>query len=132
MWPYDFGDFEQDDDPLDADELMQEILRAYDSLPIERPIHSDKQVLSFEDLEIGKHYLQHETENNFESVIQIVSEPYLFDTEWRIDYALYSEFLSQFSGSDVWLTSQFLTDMGVKPYFNGGWNTNNWLEALED
>lgn len=90
-------------------------------MPKERTIHNDRQVLSFEDLEVGQHYESVHAVCTY--IIQLTSEPYLTDAGWKVDY---------FYESDLGysLDDTYLTDMGVIAYENGGWHDANYLVQI--
>lgn len=123
MWnDDDWGDW--DDDIPSADDLLRMCHDAVDKLPKEPATHSPNQCFSFEDLEVGGTYI--EVYEDFEgSIVQIVSDPYLNDINvWAVDVYVTGDFGEYFR-------SICLTDKGIMPYSNGGWNQTNYLVRLD-
>lgn len=126
----DWSDFYSDDYNNEDDEIFEDLMNLLDdiyeeieSLPKERPIFSDKQVMSFEDLIVGQHYLDWHKETYSEVIL--VTEPYQKDEgldSWfaKVKSVRYSDFIYEIS----------LADNGVIPYFNDGWNTSNYMTTL--
>lgn len=107
---------EYDDDGLDElnvsmEELSSLLRMLMESLPKERIIHDDQQVLSFEDLEIGGMYEQHYAGGGT-ILLQIASEPYLTEHGWKVDYWYEYTWLRQIGDAH-------LSDMSIIPYEGG-------------
>jgi hypothetical protein len=87
-----WDDSGNDDDMLDAlyflqqiESLRNEVNRQVESFPKSRPIFSDAQILSFEDLEIGKHYEIY-CAKSLPYIAQIAPEPYISEGGyWAVD-----------------------------------------------
>jgi hypothetical protein len=124
-----WDDSGSDDDMLDAlyflqqiESLRNEVNRQVENFSKSRPIFSDAQVLSFEDLEIGKHYERH-CAKSLPYIAQIASEPYISEGGyWVVDiYSVAYDFIY----------SESLADCGIIPYENERWNSSNYILRIE-
>lgn len=118
---------EPEDEELlnDLFSLLDDIYNDMAKLPKDRPIFSDKQVLSFEDLTVGTVYT-HYHNGTADSKMELVTEPY------QSDEGSDSWFIKVRSVRYDFVYEQSLADCSVIPYFNGGWNTTNYLTIEED
>lgn len=91
---------------------------------MQRPIFDDRQVMSFEDLEIGGLYEMTtgagtDDESSYELVL--TSQPYVNAYgHWEIKYRSYL-------GAIPCDSHIYLSDAGVIPYCEGFWNRTNYM-----
>lgn len=121
-WLYD----DEDDDDLRAEELLKASMHLLDeikdqmaSYPVARPILSNKQVMSFEDLIEDAFYEMHHRDGSCWTV-QFKSL-YIGARGWRISYVI-----SGYTNA----SHVYLSDVGVIPYENGKWNPTNYMEIV--
>lgn len=123
-----YDDFEWSEDHEDI-EFMQSLLndlaecyKTIANLPKERPIFSDKQVLSPEDLEIGKKYKHYHNTECCEQIV--ISKPYKHNEESDSWFFMVHSVAYDFD------YEQSMADCSIIPYSNDGWNDTNYVEIV--
>lgn len=126
----DYDDYEWSEEPEDAElfeslfNLMEECYTSINNMPKERPIFSEKQVLSIEDMEIGKRY-KHWHKNSYCEQI-LLTLPYKRDEESASWFFMVRSVAYDFD------YEQSMADCSIIPYSSGGWNDTNYMEVCED
>lgn len=125
-----YDDYEWSEESEDAElferlfNLMEECYTSMNNMPKERPIFSEKQVLSVEDMEVGKRYKHwHKTE---------CCEQILLTLPYKHDEESASWFFMVHSVAYDFNYEQSMADCSIIPYPSGGWNDTNYMEVCED
>lgn len=119
-WIYNYDDYDDEEILNDAMRMLEEMIKEIESYPTERPIFSEKQIMSFEDLIEDHLYTMHYREGS-SNIVQFKSLT-KGNRGWRINYVV--------SGY-THISSVYLSDTGVMPYENGKWNPTNYMTEAD-